>query len=172
MWVLAQSTAPPETEVVDWWLKHASMQGLAFVFVACVLLILLWVAVMVIRLLQKWIPEWFQSSIKTHDAVRHGVREIAAIAKMIRRDTFSTRVGLGNLLAGLEALAKKPESRMRLGISSDVLLWIKNAKKEIERDDRPDDTSELDDWRGVTEQDVASAAGDGAAMPGGDGDSL
>jgi hypothetical protein len=128
-------TPSPSTDVVDWWLRHGSIQGLAFVFLACVLLIFLWVAVVVVNGLKQWAPRWFLSSLRTQAAMRAGIREVIATARAIRRDTFATRVGLGNALRGLEAAISKPGIKEKLGIGSDVVVWLKNARREIERND-------------------------------------
>jgi len=146
--LLSQAAPPPTTEVVDWWLKHGSTQGFAVLFMACVLLMLLWALWVMLSLAKRWIPEWVKSSMRTHATMRAGVREVIALARQIRTDTRTTRISLGNALRGVEVLFKK--NKERLGIGSDVVVWIENARREIERDDdgEPKQRSEYDKLAG------------------------
>jgi hypothetical protein len=120
-------------DVADWWIQKTAVYGLAFVFTACVLGLLIWLAMSLVNMLKIWIPRWFQSSIDSHTKVAVGVDRLTETLSCIHDQTQATRRGLSNLAdAGTAFLERNKE---RLGVSSDVVLRVKDAQRTLKNGD-------------------------------------
>lgn len=106
-------------------LKFAENYGLSFVFLAVVLCLILYMAIVAIRLLQKWVPAWFVWSIKSH---QHTIRFLDAATETlscIHDKDHAVVEGCHHLAEAALAYARKQQTRS--GIGSDVITHLTEA---------------------------------------------
>lgn len=145
--------AEVNTELFDWWLQRTAVYGLAFVFTAGVLLGILWVAYIIVGLLKKWVPLWFEAQIESHLAVVNGMKDLSKTLKAVHEDAKSTRSGLAHAMRAVDHHYARNEGEPR--VTPLVAVHIRNARREFERaayraspdaaEQRAIDTEQVDD---------------------------
>lgn len=113
-------------EVADWWINKVATWGLSFVFLACVLLILLYLALALVGISREWIPKWIKASIDSHEAVRTSIGRLERHLDCIHDNTHACKEGiLHNTKAAAKFAAK---NRSKYEISSDVFMHLESAQ--------------------------------------------
>lgn len=118
-------------EVADLWINKVATWGLSFVFLSCVLLILLWMAVSFVSVVKEWLPKWFQSSIDSHERVAVAVENLSPTLECIHEKTHSVHQGMIHSVRGTNAYINRTKSKYNIG--SDVLIHFNNAQDALER---------------------------------------
>jgi hypothetical protein len=119
-------------DAADWWINKVATWGLAFVFLACVLLLILWVAITFVGLARKFLPMWFESSIQSHNRVAKAVEDLTDSIDCIHQKTHAVHEGMrGIVKAGTSYLRT---NKTRLGVASDVFIHMQNAQEALSRD--------------------------------------
>jgi hypothetical protein len=122
-----------DEKVMDWWLTKAFTYGIGTVFTATMLLGLLWVFWTLTRILTARLPGWFDDQAATNAEVRKGMQALVEHTETIHTRTHSTQRGLRALSrAGELFVAKNGE---RLGIGSDVVVLLRQAKDALRNGD-------------------------------------
>ena len=145
--------------LLEWWLKQGVVYGVAIVFLSAVLMILIWVAVELIRLLRKWIPLWFQKNMEAQDRMIQFLDAAIVHLTVIRAHSESAHLGLRGLLRATNSYLANKELRERLDIPSDVIIQLRTTEARMrdmvreEREwrgdqERHDDAREEGDWGG------------------------
>ena len=132
---------PPEgTEVFDWWLRNGFVYGIAVVFTAGILggflYGFLWMCAVLARILSTRLPGWFDDQAATNLEVRKGMQAIVSNSAAILSHAFATQRGMRDAVRAAHKFANK--NRTRLGIGSDVLQILKDARATLRNGD-PDD---------------------------------
>lgn len=133
-----QAVAAQKT--VEWWLKEGAVYGLAFIFTACVLLLLLWVAIVAIRTLKYWAPRWFQSSIASHEKVCAACDTIIEKLTCVHDRSHETHDGLRRTIKAVNQHLSSKANQDRLGVTSDIVYQLRMAEQSMREDD---------EWRSV-----------------------
>jgi hypothetical protein len=121
-----------QTQLFDYIVRQGAVLGLAFVFLAGVLALLLWVAASAIGLLKKWGPAWFSSSIQMQKSVASSMRRLArGVFAMYRRHDATHKATI-HLTKAMSIYCTK--NRQKLGISSDVIYHIQEAGRTLEEE--------------------------------------
>ena len=116
-------------ESADWWFKVAFTQGLAVAFVTGVLGLLLWVTIILINILKKWIPLKFQSSIERDKEVIKSLKDISEGMICVHDRVHNIEYAGRHIATGLAKIAVS--NKERLGITSDVLFHFDEAQKVL-----------------------------------------
>ena len=117
----------------DYFLRQSAVLGLAFVFLAGVLGIILWVAVVVVRVLNKYLVAWFESSIESHRQVSSGIRRVTRFVLVMYRNNKTTNDALYHAVMALDLfLSAQPAG---LGLSSKAMDHIRYARHILKRRD-------------------------------------
>lgn len=129
---LAQLDSVPRSpmDVADWWINKAATWGLSFVFLCCVLCILLYLAISLVGLAKCWIPKWFESSIESHERVAKAVDDLNETLVCIHEKTHSVHQGLKSINKGANSFVKRNKSKYDIG--SEVLVHLDNAEDALE----------------------------------------
>jgi hypothetical protein len=114
---------------VEQFLKHGAIYGIGTVFLVCVLLLFLWVAMSTVSVLREWAPKWFQASIDSHRQVSKGVSRLSKLVIALFRRNGSTHEATIELVAAFDSYVS--ENQSKLGINSDVISHLKNAKRAL-----------------------------------------
>lgn len=130
--ILAQLETPTfvSMDVADWWINKAATWGLSFVFLCCVLCILLYIAVSVVGLAKQWIPKWFESSIESHERVAKAVDTLVETLDCIHEKTHSVHRGVRSAVKGVSTLIRKNKTKFNIG--SDVMVYLDSAEEALE----------------------------------------
>lgn len=94
------------------WMKLVGEYGLSYAFLACTVLILLYVAVTVVGLFKKWVPRWFESSIQSHERVAKAVEQQCDLLECIHEHTHATRSGAKHAVRAAKAYKELPSAVM------------------------------------------------------------
>lgn len=121
---------PAVIDAADWWFNKALTWGLSFVFLACVLFILLWAAISLVNIAKEWIPRWFQSSIESHQQLAKAVGNLCDVVDCIHERTHSIHEGVKHGTKAVGTYVRKNKSK--LDIPSDVMVHLNNAQDAIE----------------------------------------
>lgn len=117
------------TDVVDWWINKVGTYGLSFVFVACVLLLLLWVAISVIGIIKKHVPAWFESSMESHRRVAEAIEKLCETSDCVHDTTHRTHEGIKHAVRGVSSFATRNKSKFNIG--SDVIIHFENSEEAL-----------------------------------------
>lgn len=119
-------------DTADWWINRAATYGLSFIFLACVLLILLWTAISVVSVTREWVPKWFRSSIDSHVKVANAVDDLNETLACIHEQTHSIHQGAKHYIKGTSAFIRRNKSKYNVG--SDVLVHFDNAEEALDKE--------------------------------------
>jgi hypothetical protein len=116
------------TDTMDWWLQRTAVYGLAFVFTAAVLLILVYIAWSVVKQFNRWLPRWFEASIAKQERdsatleriERCMERQEKCTARLVESST-SVRQGLRDVVLTARRAFNSKEMREQLKLDPDVL---------------------------------------------------
>ena len=125
----------PDMDTIDRWVTLSANQGIAFVFTACVLLLIIYVTVVLVGLLKKWIPKWFEMSINSHERVCKAIDKLTESVECIHERTHHANSAAGKVLDAAHQHLSDPEVKQRLGIKSDGILKIRQARDELREGD-------------------------------------
>lgn len=132
-------------DLADWWINKAFTYGLAFVFTACVLGILIWIAVVVVGILRTWMPRWFESQIEMQEELCRTVKKVADGIDCVHTEAHATREGLRHTSRALRAYMRRNKARLKL--PSDVMVHFDNATEALESSANHRHGEVEDDWR-------------------------
>ena len=108
------------------WMKLVSEYGLPLLFLACVMGLLLYVALIAVGLLKKWIPKWFESSIASHDRVAKAVENQCKILDNIHDHTHATKVAATH---SIQAAKSYPD------VPNEALVHLNSAENALKDHD-------------------------------------
>ena len=108
------------------WLKIAGDYGISFVFTFFALGMLLWVTVVCVSLLKKWVPLWFQWSIRSHQKTCDYLESATATLDCLHDKVHDIANGGAAALKAQHSFATKTKSKY--DIPSDVVAHLETAK--------------------------------------------
>lgn len=132
---LQQATGP-----IDWWLRHGFVYGLGFVALCVFILLCVWVAVILIRHLSKWLPLYFEQKIlESRELIKNQKQQTILLSQntyMIQCLHENSHITLDGLReASARAYDALRRNNVRLGIDSDVVRDAEKVMKAFR--DRP-----------------------------------
>lgn len=119
----------PTVDSVDRWLKFTSNYGLSFVFLACFLLIILWLAITIIGLMKKWVPIWFASSIRTQKRTVVFLDQATDTLSCLHDKTHGLAETAYHITQAALTAARKGNEKF----GSDVMVHLENAANSAEQ---------------------------------------
>lgn len=124
---------PQQVNSLEFLLRHSAVYGLAFVFLAGVLALLLWVAWSTVSILKTWLPQWFQSQIKSQKQVGIGINRLSKFILMLYRKHNGLHEATGHLVTAMDVFFTK--NKDRYNVPSSTLHHIQSAKEALMRED-------------------------------------
>jgi len=122
-----------ETHSFDYFLRQSAVLGLAFVFLAAVLGIILWVAIIIVRLVNRYAAEWFESSIESHKQVSTGIRRVTKFVRVMYQNNRTTNDALFHAVNALDVFLSSQTAG--LGIPAKALDQIRYARHILKKRD-------------------------------------
>ena len=119
------------TTTVSWFLKEGAVYGVAVVFLVCVLCLLMYVAITVVRLAKHWIPLWFTKSIESHERVCRTMDDVSESLRCVHDQTHATKEGTHTAIRAMNSFVGDKGNQQRLGIKSDVVFQLKAAERAM-----------------------------------------
>lgn len=120
---------------IEKWVQLASNYGIPFVFTAVVLLIFIWVTIELVKLLKKWIPLWFETSIKSHERVCNSIDSLTESINCIHNNTHSTQEAALIAVKATNKHLNHPDIKQRLGLGSDLLIRFREVEQVLSNRD-------------------------------------
>jgi hypothetical protein len=117
--------AQVDIQTADWWFKVAFSQGIALAFLVAFLGCMLWVTVICIKMLQKWIPLKFQASIDRDISMTKNLDKCTEMLTCVHDRTHDMAYATRHLALAAKKMAA--HNKERLGISSDVMIHFDEA---------------------------------------------
>lgn len=101
-----------EAPTFDYMLRQGAVLGLAFVFLAGVLGILLWVAIVIVRIANKYALNWFETSIDTMRHVDSNVKKMAKAIMVMYRNNKTTNDALHHTMVAFIEFLESPQAKI------------------------------------------------------------
>lgn len=120
-----------EAPSFDYMLRQGAVLGLAFVFLAGVLVIILWVAVVIVRIANKYAVAWFESSIDSHRQVAAGVKRMSRAVMVMYRNNKTTNDALHHTISAVDLIVT--QNAERVGVSREALDQLRYARHILRR---------------------------------------
>lgn len=120
---------PESLTFLQWFFRAGAIQGVALVFVTCILGCIIWFTFILAKLAQEWIPKKASASIERDRRVGDSMEAIVELLECVHDNSHDTQEGLQYVVAGASIAVKK--NKERLGIGSDVLMCFENAAKAL-----------------------------------------
>lgn len=120
---------PSEIGTFEKWIRYIGEYGISFVFLSATVLILIYLAVSIVRIIQEWIPKLIQSVIDSHKRVADAIEFQAGMITCIHKNTHTSNQGLLQTLRALNVFVRA--NKDRLGISSEVLVHLEYAERTL-----------------------------------------
>jgi hypothetical protein len=141
-----------QANALDFFLRQSAVYGLAFVFLAGVLMLLLWVAWSTVSVLKTWLPKWFQSQIRAQKQVGVGINRLSKFILMMYRKNSAANEATVHMVTAMDIFFSR--NKERYSVPPETLFHIQSAKKALQRQDDVDyfDGMEEDDPEGVEEK--------------------
>lgn len=112
------------------WKKYVELSvqyGVPVAFTATTLGILIWVAMIFVRILKAYLPLWFETSIKSHERLCDNVDILTASILCIHDTVHLNYEGLAYLSSALHGCFSDKDMQTRLGIKSDTVRQLRDA---------------------------------------------
>lgn len=126
---LGDIVSPNEVGYFEKWIRYIGEYGISFVFLSATVLILIYSAVSIVRIIQEWVPKLIQSVMDSHKRVADAIEFQAGMITCIHKNTHTSNIGLLQSLRALNVFARA--NKERLGISSEVLVHLDYAERTL-----------------------------------------